>query len=361
MNTLADASPQASARLLGEAVHRSSAFSLAGLHERAFTLAFRGLVYPQIWEDPPRRSRSTRTHAAVAHRHHRFGRLQRDELPHGRSREDRGRGPQCHPRRPQQAQARGAEASPRLRLVLPLLRRCRQRSQRRRVRPAPAQPPRRRHPRLLGADEPAGPPARHALRPRLPPLRAARPLHRRRSSARPPLRQGPQEHARRPHARGPAAHLPHGAGTVVRQTLRALAAGASPVPLRPRHPAGAVRLPVGGRIDHRRCRPRPPRETRLRFRSRRQLFRLAGLQSRLRAGRSGSPSPVSAGRQFRCASGSRASGARRADLDDRIPGQPAGRLPGPVRPPRRPGLDVDPGPHPPLAANPRAPPGPALA
>jgi S-adenosylmethionine-diacylglycerol 3-amino-3-carboxypropyl transferase len=52
MNTLADASPQASARLLGEAVHRSSAFSLAGLHERAFTFAFRGLVYPQIWEDP---------------------------------------------------------------------------------------------------------------------------------------------------------------------------------------------------------------------------------------------------------------------------------------------------------------------
>ncbi len=52
MNTLADASPQASARLLGEAVHRSSAFTLAGLHERAFTFAFRGLVYPQIWEDP---------------------------------------------------------------------------------------------------------------------------------------------------------------------------------------------------------------------------------------------------------------------------------------------------------------------
>src|SRR6476660_9340330 len=52
MNTLADASPQASARLLGDAVHRNSAFSLAGLHERAFTFAFRGLVYPQIWEDP---------------------------------------------------------------------------------------------------------------------------------------------------------------------------------------------------------------------------------------------------------------------------------------------------------------------
>jgi S-adenosylmethionine-diacylglycerol 3-amino-3-carboxypropyl transferase len=51
MHSLVDA-PRASAKLLSEAVHRSSAFSLAGLHERAFTFAFRGLVYPQIWEDP---------------------------------------------------------------------------------------------------------------------------------------------------------------------------------------------------------------------------------------------------------------------------------------------------------------------
>jgi S-adenosylmethionine-diacylglycerol 3-amino-3-carboxypropyl transferase len=37
---------------LGKAVHRYSAFSVPGLRERLFTLAFRGLVYPQIWEDP---------------------------------------------------------------------------------------------------------------------------------------------------------------------------------------------------------------------------------------------------------------------------------------------------------------------
>jgi len=37
---------------LNTAVHRSKAFSRAGLLERLFTLAFRGLVYPQIWEDP---------------------------------------------------------------------------------------------------------------------------------------------------------------------------------------------------------------------------------------------------------------------------------------------------------------------
>lgn len=39
-------------RLLKRAVHRSKPVSQEGLLERVFTLAFRGLVYPQIWEDP---------------------------------------------------------------------------------------------------------------------------------------------------------------------------------------------------------------------------------------------------------------------------------------------------------------------
>lgn len=38
--------------LVGAAVHRHRAFSKAGLSERAFTWAFSGLVYSQIWEDP---------------------------------------------------------------------------------------------------------------------------------------------------------------------------------------------------------------------------------------------------------------------------------------------------------------------
>lgn len=37
---------------LASAVQRSGLFSKSGLQERAFTLLFRGLVYPQIWEDP---------------------------------------------------------------------------------------------------------------------------------------------------------------------------------------------------------------------------------------------------------------------------------------------------------------------
>jgi S-adenosylmethionine-diacylglycerol 3-amino-3-carboxypropyl transferase len=38
--------------LLDTAVHRSGALSIEGLLERAFTFAFRDLVYAQIWEDP---------------------------------------------------------------------------------------------------------------------------------------------------------------------------------------------------------------------------------------------------------------------------------------------------------------------
>ncbi len=40
------------ARRLGGAVHRSGAATRSGMLERLFTFAFRGMVYPQIWEDP---------------------------------------------------------------------------------------------------------------------------------------------------------------------------------------------------------------------------------------------------------------------------------------------------------------------
>ena len=38
--------------LVGRAMHRSSFLSVEGILERIFSFAFRGLVYPQIWEDP---------------------------------------------------------------------------------------------------------------------------------------------------------------------------------------------------------------------------------------------------------------------------------------------------------------------
>jgi S-adenosylmethionine-diacylglycerol 3-amino-3-carboxypropyl transferase len=40
------------AKALKHAVHQHSAISINGMMERLFTLAFGGLVYPQIWEDP---------------------------------------------------------------------------------------------------------------------------------------------------------------------------------------------------------------------------------------------------------------------------------------------------------------------
>ncbi|MTI42285.1 S-adenosylmethionine-diacylglycerol 3-amino-3-carboxypropyl transferase [Roseibium hamelinense] len=43
---------EASKSRLKKAVHRSSATSREGMLERLFTFAFKGLVYPQIWEDP---------------------------------------------------------------------------------------------------------------------------------------------------------------------------------------------------------------------------------------------------------------------------------------------------------------------
>jgi S-adenosylmethionine-diacylglycerol 3-amino-3-carboxypropyl transferase len=47
---MADASAPRS--LLGGAVHQAKPLSRDGLLERAFTAAFSGMVYPQIWEDP---------------------------------------------------------------------------------------------------------------------------------------------------------------------------------------------------------------------------------------------------------------------------------------------------------------------
>lgn len=52
MATLSSAARASTAALLQQAVHRSNAFTLDGLRERAFTRAFQRLVYPQIWEDP---------------------------------------------------------------------------------------------------------------------------------------------------------------------------------------------------------------------------------------------------------------------------------------------------------------------
>ncbi|MGD1037224.1 MAG: DUF3419 family protein [Roseiarcus sp.] len=52
MQQLVRAARRATGEELRAAVHRSKPLSRAGVLERLFTVAFRGLVYPQIWEDP---------------------------------------------------------------------------------------------------------------------------------------------------------------------------------------------------------------------------------------------------------------------------------------------------------------------
>lgn len=49
---MAQSTLTASKKRLDNAVHRSGATSREGILERLFTFAFKGLVYPQIWEDP---------------------------------------------------------------------------------------------------------------------------------------------------------------------------------------------------------------------------------------------------------------------------------------------------------------------
>jgi S-adenosylmethionine-diacylglycerol 3-amino-3-carboxypropyl transferase len=49
---VSSATPTRTSQRLGKAVHRFKAASTEGIRERLFTFVFKGLVYPQIWEDP---------------------------------------------------------------------------------------------------------------------------------------------------------------------------------------------------------------------------------------------------------------------------------------------------------------------
>ncbi len=67
-------------RLLKEAVHQSRALSIDGALERLFTLAFRNLVYAQIWEDPVVDMEALELNCREPDGGHRVWRLQCDEL-----------------------------------------------------------------------------------------------------------------------------------------------------------------------------------------------------------------------------------------------------------------------------------------
>jgi S-adenosylmethionine-diacylglycerol 3-amino-3-carboxypropyl transferase len=52
MSIAENSAPRSTADLLGRAVHRHGTWSMDGIRERMFTVAFTKLVYAQIWEDP---------------------------------------------------------------------------------------------------------------------------------------------------------------------------------------------------------------------------------------------------------------------------------------------------------------------
>ncbi len=135
---------------LRSAVHRSRPLSRAGVLERLFTAAFRGLVYPQIWEDPVVDLEALEIGPRGSRHHHRLGRMQRAVLSDRRPRRDRRRRPQRRACRPRPSQIGRVAASAQSRSVPAVLRQrqfARQRASLRR----PSSPSRRsRHPRLLG-------------------------------------------------------------------------------------------------------------------------------------------------------------------------------------------------------------------
>ncbi len=108
---------------LRQAVHRHKAVTRQGIQERLFTLAFSGLVYPQIWEDPVvdlealRLKEGERLVAIASGGCNVLSYLAAAPISRHRHR------PQSGARRAQQAEARGARAPAGLRRLPHLLRR----------------------------------------------------------------------------------------------------------------------------------------------------------------------------------------------------------------------------------------------
>ena len=218
---------------------------------------------------------------------------------------------------------------PRPCLVLPLVRRRRHRRQRRRLRPVTCAATSTHHSRLLGADGSAGPSAHHALRARLPPLRPARPLHRRRAICS-PASTAKTRGACSPPARSRSSDRIFRTELAplfdkrfvrwllgIRMSLYGLG-----IP-----PAQYVSLSEGASTGRRRQRAASQNSPAISI-SRDNYFAWQAFNRAYAPAGRGPASPLSAGRQFRCASGMRAHRVRvELDLDDRIPRQPAGRLP----------------------------------
>ncbi len=213
----------------------------------------------------------------------RIGRLQRPLLSRRRSGEDLGGRPQRRPRgaRPPQA-VRGEDAARPCELPA-LLRRREHGGERRRLRSPHPSGPRRRQRGLLERAPCLGPPPHQRLRPRLLPPRDVGQVHRRWPPPRQALRLRAGGRAARDDARRAARGVRALRRADLRQALRPMALAPAGLPVRPRHPAGAV--PQARRRPSRRHRRRaapPAGAPGLRLPRGRELLRLAGPRPPLR-------------------------------------------------------------------------------
>ena len=174
----AELSPR-KAKPIRTAVYQNKAASKAGISERLFALAFSGLVYPQIWEDPEIDMEAMQLARRPSRRHHRVGRLQHSCLPHPLAGCDRRGRPQRGAHRAEPPEARGSPPPAVACRPVPLLRRGRQPAQQRGLRPLHRAQSRRRSRRYWEKRSWRGKRRIAVFEQQLLPHRHARPVHRR--------------------------------------------------------------------------------------------------------------------------------------------------------------------------------------
>ena len=240
MRQSSDIARRATIAGLKAAVHRSKPLSRAGMLERLFTLAFKRLVYPQIWEDPVVDMKALDIgpgHQVIAIASggcNVLSYLTADPAGDHRGRSQRG----AYCARPAQ-DLRGSEPAG-LRQLLPLLRPRRRARQRRRLRSPAARKARPCRPRLLGQAHGVRSPPHRPLRPQFLSPRPARACPRRRPHACAPAWPRPVDRAQGQDARRAARAVREAPCADLRQAARPLALEAARVPLWAGDSAGPI-------------------------------------------------------------------------------------------------------------------------
>ena len=238
--TMATANRSPKNRAVRAAVHRHDHLSKQGLLERAFTFAFRGLVYAQIWEDPAVDMEAL----AITPDSHVVtiasgGCNVLSYLTANPRGDHRGR-PQHRAHRAQPPETVRRTAFAQLRGLPPFLRARQQPRQHRRL-SQPCPPASRRDDApLLGRPRHDRPAADRRLRQGRVQARPARQLHRRGASARAAERGEPEDPAQGQFDRGAARDLRPRIRALLRQGVRPLDHRPARVAVRPGHSARAI-------------------------------------------------------------------------------------------------------------------------